>query len=438
MSKIVSRFEPTYKPSPIVLNVPKKEKAYQNTFRESLGKLPLIYYNGVQVDTNQIEFFELSFTDNLPSLKVHFTDSLSLTKDKAFPLDDTFISIFIHPRTSTSKPIFMEFKIVDFKIDRNLNICFGILNLRKLFIKEFKSYPKKTSFELYQEISKDLGLGFYSNIENTNDRMTWINTGDRVYEFINKVLDNCYLDDKSSILGYVDYYYNFVFADLQKELDRDISQDLGSANTGIEDILLTDNREKTSGLFLTNDIGLKDTNSFFDKFKILNNSSRISITKGYQSVIKYYDQISKEYLLFDLKSQNEASPYKIPLNESAKDRKYNKQNLNYIYEGKLDSDNVHKNFNYAIIQNDRNLVDLERIGLEIELPIPNFSLYKFQKIYVAVSNQFRNLQQEKTNQRLSGQWLITNIRYRYADGRFRQIINLVRKDLTRAASEVRN
>ena len=98
----------------------------------------------------------------------------------------------------------------------------------------------------------------------------------------------------------------------------------------------------------------------------------------------------------------------------------------------------HSNFLYAVIQNERNLLDLEKIGLEIELPTPNYNYYKFQKVYVIISNQTANVQQGLVNQRLTGDWMITDIKFRIADKRYRQIINLVRRDLSKAVGEVRS
>lgn len=437
MSKIIEKFAPTIRPKTINLNIRSKELEYQNYYKENLGKYPFVWYNSYEIDPRSIQFFELSFTDNIPSLKLQFYDRVGMIKDKTFPIEDTTITIFISGRSKSVKPIFLEFKIVDFSTNKNLNICFAVLNVKTLYLKQFKSYSNKTSYKLYEQLSKDLGLGFYSNLENTDDKMTWINTGQKVYEFMNKVLDHTYLSDQSFILGYIDYYYNYVFVDIQKELSRDIFEDSGSANTGVENYVNTQNKENVNKLVLTNDVSAKLSNYYFDSYKVINNSHRVSLSKGYESIVKYYDHLSKSYLPFNLKSFKDNDDYKIPLNESFGDKKFTKQNLDFVYEGKFDSDNVHKNFLYAVIQNDRNLMDLEKIGLEINLPTPNYNFYKFQKVNVVVSNQAANLQQTHINKRLSGQWLITDIKFRISDKRFTQIINLVRRDLSKAEGEVR-
>ena len=53
---------------------------------------------------------------------------------------------------------------------------------------------------------------------------------------------------------------------------------------------------------------------------------------------------------------------------------------------------------------------------------PNLSLYKYQKVSVFVSNQSNMVTADLQNQRLSGEWLIMDIRYNLFSGKFTQII----------------
>jgi len=168
---------------------------------------------------------------------------------------------------------------------------------------------------------------------------------------------------------------------------------------------------------------------YFSRYKILNKSTSISISKGYKTVIKYYNNISKEYLPFTLDSITDDAKSKIILKGTPKDSSFANENLDYIYKGKLDPDNMHINYAYAQIHNDRNLVDLEKIGLEIEMQTPNFNIYKFQKILVLISNQAPNVQEGHTNQRLSGEWLIIDIKYKMMDLKFTQLVTLVKREL---------
>jgi hypothetical protein len=409
---------------------------YQQEYIDGLGYLPFLWYNSFPIELSEIEFLELAIVDGIPTLKSTFKDGTSIMRDRGFPLDDTRISIFLHPRSTQLKPIHLDFKIVDFKMFDKTFTCVGVLDVNKLYVKEFKSYKNLSSFEALKKVCDEIGFGFNSNIDNSNDKMTWINTGEKVRHFVDKIIDNAFLSDQSFLLGYFDYYYNYNYVDLQKELTRNINEELGIQDNGIENIVKIEDKEKLSRLALTNDVGFVDGNMYFEKFTVLNKSTGISIDKGYKSIIKYYNQLSKEYLFFNLDSITDNSNSKIILKGKPKDTKFKNENFDYVYKGKLDSDNMHINYAYAQLHNDRNLFDLEKIGLELTMRIPNFNLYKFQKVLVLISNQAKGVVDEFYNRRLSGEWLIIDIKFRLNNGRFNQILTLVKRELELSKNEV--
>ena len=132
------------------------------------------------------------------------------------------------------------------------------------------------------------------------------------------------------------------------------------------------------------------------------------------------------------------------------------QNISIVndYDGKIDTDNVHQHFLYAYQTNERNLKYLQKIKMKITITSANFNLYRFQKVMVRLYriNAFNKNEEkeaeyrdpvstspsdniikdeDKMNQRLSGEWLITSINYLYgANGVFEQEVTLVRRELT--------
>jgi hypothetical protein len=98
---------------------------------------------------------------------------------------------------------------------------------------------------------------------------------------------------------------------------------------------------------------------------------------------------------------------------------------------------MHPNYNYADFLNNRNLQELEKITVIANLPNPNFSLYVFQKIKVVFINLTSDAFNSILNERLTGNYLITNIKFEYSSGRMIQIIHLSRRDLTLSDLESR-
>ena len=436
-SGIVNIFQATSYPISITFSSPTLPQV-QDEISSGLGYIPFVWYNAYQINSEDIQFLSLYDDGIAPCMKLNFVDSIGLMKDKAFPLDDTKISVFLNSRSDQLKPIFMQFKIRDFSNDNGIFSIDSTIDVDDLYIKKFESYSKMTSNDVLQKVCKDIGLGFNTNIVDTNDLMTWINAGDRSYDFIVDVIERAYISDKSFISGYIDFYYNYTFVDIEKELSRDITKELGIVSTGLEDILKISGTGSVSNLFLTNDSSVVGTNIYFDSYRILNNSTSISIDHGYMDIIKYYDIINKSLLSFNVDSLVQNPDTSIILKGSPQDQSFYEKNHNYLYTGIFDSDNVHINYNYANVQNDRNIYDIQKIGMEIELLSPNFNIYKFQKILVLLSSNTTTPSSAMINQRLSGSWLIIDIKYIFYNKSLKQIVTLVKRELELSDEELQN
>jgi hypothetical protein len=430
---ITNIFKNTFAPKPIQLSfladTSSKQEVASNT-----GFLPFVWYNSYQISYTDISFFQLATDGLMPVVKIIFYDSVNLMKDKGMPLDDSKIKIFINPRNKNLKPILLEFKITVFKVNGSTYTIAGILDVDKLYVKEFKSFRSVTSHQALQSIIREMGLGFNTNIDDTNDSMTWINTGQRVYNFINSILETSYKSDESFLFGYIDYYYHFNYVDIEKELNRNIKEEMGISSFGLEEAVQIKDKEKLASLFLTNDKTHENTNTYISNYKIINNSTNISILEGYLTKVKYYDDINKDLLVFDVDSITSKGD-KIILKGAPQNEDFFRNNIDAKYLGKLDIDNTHKNYNYSYIQNIRNITDLQKISLVIELSTPNFNLYRFQKIQVIITNT-PTPSQSIINNRLSGEWLIIDIKFEMSRGRFYQKIQLVKRDLELSPDEL--
>jgi len=426
---IINLFEPTLKAKVIKFDATRSPEM-QKEIAEGLGNFPFVWYGDFQIEPKDISFLQLSNNIGLPTLQLNFTDPLNLMKDTGFPLDDSKISIFINPRSQVLKPIHMDFKIVKFDVLENSYTINAVIDVNDLYLRKFKSISNSTSFDALKSISKEIGLGFNSNIDGTNDKMTWICAGNRIIDFINIIVDQSYKSDETFLLSYIDVYYNLTYVDLEKELSRDLKSEIGINNIGIEELVKLDNKETVGPLFLTNDFSQKDSNNFFEDWRVINNSTTISLNEGYLTKVKFYDQLKKDLLIFDIDSISTPGDTGIILKGQPQDLTFYKENVNLIYKGKMDTDNMHTNFHYSNVQNLRNIVDLEKIGIEITLVTPNFNLYRYQKVILIISNLGGTPSASQINNRLTGEWLIVDIIFRFDGSKFRQIIKLVRRELT--------
>ena len=153
------------------------------------------------------------------------------------------------------------------------------------------------------------------------------------------------------------------------------------------------------------------SNNYFSKFRVINRSAEISAETGYIQNTSFYDRNKKQLVSFKIDSITKNENSKIILKGDPNDPNQNtNSNQNHHYLGKLDTSNVHNNYFYTKINNWKNITDLGKIEIEVEMSSPNFNLYQFQKVNLILSNKSPMPGDDSmNNERLSGEWLLIDI-----------------------------
>lgn len=429
--------KPTYLLKPIEMPVPDDQQQTLE-YAQGLGFTPFLWYNGVQVNMEDIKSLTLYHEGVVPCCAVNFVDSTGFMSKRGMPLDDTNFEIFLNSGSTSLKSIHMRFKLTNFQENQKKSYTItGSIDLKDFYKINYKPYTG-TSFEVLRELSKELQLGFNSNIENTTDSMKWLNPGMMPRQFMGDIVKHSYISDTSFVMGYIDFYYCFNYVDLEKEWNRDISNDVGVVSSGIGQMQkdATD-EDKIERLILTNDKSQGPSNMFFRDHKMLNNATQKAISKGQFTVVKYYDVSSKSELIFDINSLTSTDDKKVILKGKPADDKELKTNYRTIWGGKIDMSNVHQNYLYADVLNIINFDNLTKITAELEMTNANFNLYKFQKVKIIFSKVAPKLTDESDfTMRLSGEWIITGIEYNWVKGSLTQKIEVVRKELEKLPEEM--
>ncbi len=402
----------------------------------TIGLTPFLNYNGSQINDRDIQSFTLEHEGMIPKVNIIFADTNGMIS-KEPPRDDTKFEIFLQSRSPNLKSIHLKFKIEDFvKLPSKQYSLSGTLDVSDLYRNKFK-VKRGTSFEVLREICKDLKLGFNSNIENTKDNMPWRNIGDKQYKFMEEIIKHSYISDTSFMAGYIDFYYCFNYVDIEKEMKRDISKDVGIDTGGIDDPSQKDSN-KIGKLVLSSEKGLQSSNNYFVKLAERNESTKISMEQGYKTRTKFYDKVKKMFLVFDVDSTTTDGAKSIILKAGENDKESFENNYVTKYQGKIDTDNTHVNYNYAVTQNKINLDNMMKNQLDIVLPNPNFNLYRFQKIMVFLVKEAATVAAPETIEwRYSGEWLIASIKFNFANGTLTQNITLARKEMGKNPEEIK-
>lgn len=424
-----------------------------DVYADDIGKLPFVVINGVNVQPADISFLRIYNDRFLPEIEMIFQDPTNKIFDSEFPLDQQVISILIKSNEHLLMSIRMDFWITDFTSVKNKSgnsenktyNLYGKLNVP--YIVKNTSI-KGSSYEVLQKLAEEADLGFASNIENTNDSMTWINCGiDYIREQIPEIVKRAYIDDNTFVWAYVDFWYNLNYVDIEKQLNISTKND-----EGLPSFSYATGKDTTIPLILSNHPNYNATNQFIDKFNLVNNSTQVNYEIGYNPHIYYYSIKDKELsnLLLDTISSKGVNNDKIVLKGQPNDNKYMQNQQKNYFLGKIDTDNAHKNYLYAEKSNEQNLDFFQKLMMTVVLKKSNFQLYRFQPINVelyklteldsnpgAVSVKeaiTTNVDKYKKNERLSGDWIITGINYTYTKNQKRdelvQEITLARRELS--------
>lgn len=431
-------FKPTTAVPPPIKFDAGKSKAHADEIKNTIGYLPFVSYNGIQIEPKYIRSFGMSVQELLPTVNITFEDQWGLMADRGAPLDDSKITVFISSRSPALKSIFMRFKITSFSNTGNTFILTGISDINKMFTSKFESYSNMTSFECLQEFAKSAGLGFNSNVTGSNDKMTWINPAKSGREFIKDVISKSYRNDSSFIWCYIDPYYNLNYIDVEEALKIDIKSDIGIHTLGLNNVDGFKDDNKIIDLILTNDKSMSSSNHYFESWSLINNSTSISLKKGYLNTVKFYDINALNFLIFDIDSITSEGDKTIIMKANPQDEEFFREHVTTTYVGKLDTSNMHKNYNYSVVQNKQNIEDVQKIGIKLNMTSPNFNLYRFQKVRVVISNKGSTPTHGLLNNRLTGEWMIIDITYSQMDGKFRQNLTLVKRELELGPEELSN
>ncbi len=433
---------PTYVLPPIEMPVPKDTNKTANAEElRHIGLTPFIWYNGYQIKENDIYYLVLYYKGMVPAVEVNFIDSAAILKKAGFPGSDSTFDVFMNSGSKILKSIHLRMKIDNFQENPNKSYTMtGTLDLRDFYKVNYKSWTG-TSFEVLRKMAGELKLGYNSNIDKTDDSMKWTNTGMTWREFIGDIVRHSYISDAAFTLAYIDFYYCLNYVDLEKEWSRDVSSDVGIASTGITQV---DGKptetDTTLPLVLMNEKSQNMVNTYFQNYSVQNNATNKAISNGQFTISKYYDTASKQFLIFNVDSLTSQDDSKVILKGKPADATELETNYTTVFGGRVDLSNVHKNYLYADVLNSRNLTDLSKIVVTLEIPQCNFNLYKFQKIRIQFINEAPTIAEEDLNQkRISGEWMIVDIKFSWqatgAKGTTVQTVTAVRKELEKLPEE---
>lgn len=405
--------------------------------------------DGTNIDPRDITYVKLFNSTFLPEIEILCDDSKGILFNDLYPFDhDTLISIFVKANSENVMPIRMDFRLTEYetiKANENSNshkyLMKGILDVDELHYTRYESF-RGTSYNTIKDIALKIGLGFASNVTESDDEMTWINPGDTYREFIKDITRYSYISDESFVWTFIDFYYNLNYINIQKEMNEFIITGQPLTNKQV----VKNDEEINVPLYLTNNTAFNMTNKYISKFNIINQSFKVNLEKFYKMKGTWYDKNDNTVYKKDV-PEFETDQAKLgnsegsirQLSDKTSPIYYENTNDEYFISKMDTTNNVHKNYSFAKVLNQYNLDSLEKMKMVIILNQTNLSIKRFQNIKVEIYNIQDVLSKNATvktalnniNERLSGYWYVTGINYLYRrNGGPEQEITLMRRDLS--------
>ena len=419
---------------------------YMKKINDTINNPPI---DGTNIDPRDIIYLKLHNSKFLPEIELFCYDSKGILFNDLYPFDhDTLICIFVKANSENLMPIRMDFRLTSYetiKSDERESFKYlikGILNVDELNYTRYESY-KDTSYNTIKQIALNMNLGFTSNVQSSDDKMTWINPSETYINFIRDITKYAFISEDSFIWTFIDFYYNINYIDIQLELNEFNKNEQGAITSKLTE---RNPDEKNIPLYLTNNKAYSMTNIYISKFNLVNQSFKINLEKCYRMKSTWYNKntntVSRKYLKELETDQNKLGKGEGTLRQLVdKTSKIYCENINDEYFiGKFDTvDNVHPNYALAKLSNHWNLINMEKMKLVITLNQINFSIKRFQTLKIEIynpndlfSSDAKNKKPtDNINTRLSGYWYVTGINYIYKrSGGPEQEITLSRRDLS--------
>ena len=403
---ILTIIEPAIKLDPLeILDV---ESGSDNSDGETMeikpslfgAMIPVIRVNGYDVQGDRLNFFSLKNNAFYPTCRIQFADVDGLFTARFYPKDGDLIQLNIRSQgdETTFKPIRIDFTVVDCKpvgggggIKANEYLVTGRMFIPKLFAESIEYEEDVTSFDALLNIAENMQLGFASNVEQTEDQMTWTNPNDTTETWIQDIVANSYLNDETFFTSYIDPYYYLTMVDVNRlfsqegaiEASQTFSQNagdtMGANGAG--------GQEDNFPNYLSNLIQMQGGARYISKYQMVNKSGEISKANGYKRYTQYWDLESKEWISEYVDPLTNDTPGMIPatkgrLIDGEVEGPRNNQ-VKYKYLG-TQGDNVHPEYQYSTVLNYQNIVEINKIGMIIELDTVNPALVRYSRIYCQI------------------------------------------------------
>lgn len=309
MSVIQVKFDNTLKQSDIIIPLTNSSQseaqesyvnnqpAIQQTHIYGI-QAPLIMINSIVVNFNDVISFELSCDRDVPEVNLVVQDRYKLSTIVDTPSLDNELRIQILPKFEDKyKKINLTFFITQMKVREGMLYITGEYKLPKYISSNIKSFGEVSTYNLFQTIAQDSGLGFATNIEDNQNSKRYVYCDNKSYkELLKEEIIRSNID--LQICDYwIDWWNNLVLADIYErynsvDKDEDIQVWIAGQNKEMEEGSEIEPTQTIATLH--NHPTQKNTELYVSEYRICT-SPGPQMSKGTDRVYSIYETTKSEY-----------------------------------------------------------------------------------------------------------------------------------------------
>jgi len=367
------------------------------------SRYPVIEINGYSISQKQIRYLEINNEDILPKANCTFNINDGVFISKHFPKDGDMLSVFIRSLVKDLKPVRVDFRITHVTTSRSTGpsgdtmsiTVYGEMWIPKLYASFNKAFPSMNTLQTLIEVANDLGLGFVTNVTDTDlkDTMTWLSPNQTYLEFIKSVVSHSYSNEYSFFSFWFDHYYNLNFVEMNSMFSIADSAD---TSTGIDFSLFTKDTIATEQIdyiknknILSNLPELKNGGNFIEKHELFNQSGASAMKDGYIKNLNIFDFTTQKHVNFNIESTvTNSKTKKIALKGRPNEDIY-KNEIKKTWSGwnyLLPDHNIHEFYKEAAYQNRINNENINKIKFKALLSRTNLNYYSGQRVPIIIVN----------------------------------------------------
>lgn len=232
MAQIEVKRDPNIELSPIVHSLTQPSSTEDPEAHDNISEIqqtkvagvlvPIIAINSVAVDFSDVHNFVLDYTGTTPHLKFSIFDRKKILGRYAQPGNDSEVRVqILPPADNTYKKIDLVFMVTDISVDGDMVVGEAEYKLMKFTGAQFKALGQISTYDLFDKVSNETGLGFASNVAGTEDTRFMQCQFESYKEIIEREIGLSASDSGHVYDWWIDVWNNLILCDLYDRINSE-------------------------------------------------------------------------------------------------------------------------------------------------------------------------------------------------------------------------